>query len=171
MKTIVGFIENLSRLAGKIAAYMMIPLTLIMLYTVIMRRFIGDSPDWSFEVTIFIFGIMILLMGADTLRVNGHTAVDILPSILKGRSKMILLTFINLCIIIISFILLIKGFELALDSTRILERSPHQTSFNPPVWWFRWFIPIGALILWLQSLVQMYKLYATKGDDSYGTHL
>jgi TRAP-type C4-dicarboxylate transport system permease small subunit len=171
MKTIVNFIEYLSKMSGKIASYMIIPLTLIILYTVIMRRFFGDSPDWSFEVTIFIFGIMILLMGADTLRTKGHIAVDILPAVLKGRPKLILMIFINFLVVIIAFILLVKGVELAFESTRIMEHSPHQTSFNPPVWWFKWFIPISALILWLQSLVEMYKLWFGGGEDKYGNNI
>ncbi|MEF3331718.1 TRAP transporter small permease subunit [Oceanobacillus oncorhynchi] len=171
MKRVVNAIENLSRISGEIASYMVIPLTLVILYTVIMRRFFGNSPDWGFEVTIFLFGIMILLTGADTLRTKGHITVDILLTFIKGKPKLILLTFIHILVIITSFLLLIKGVELAVESTRIVEYSAHQTSFNPPIWWFKWFIPISALILWLQSLVELYKLWFEKGGSDYGTNL
>lgn len=165
MSIIIKSIENLSKQAGKIASYMIIPLTLVIIYTVIMRRFFGNSPDWSFEVTIFIFGIMILLLGADTLRTKGHITVDVLIPLVRGKVKLILQIFIHLIIIFTSFFLLIKGVELAIESTMIMERSPHQTSFNPPVWWFKWFIPISALLLWLQSLVELYKVWLERGDE------
>src|SRR5699024_11524537 len=100
---------------------MIIPLTFVVIYTVIMRRFFGNSPDWSFEVTIFIFGIMILLMGADTLRTKGHIIVDVVQPFIKGKASLILLTLVNLLVVITSFILLIKGVELAIESTRIME--------------------------------------------------
>lgn len=159
MRKIIAAVENLSKVSGKIASFMVIPLTLVVVYTVIMRRFFGNSPDWGFEVTIFIFGIMILLMGADTLRTKGHITVDVIQPLIKGKASLILSIFVNLLIVITSFFLLIKGFELAIESTRIMEHSAHQTSFNPPIWWFKWFIPIGALLLWLQSLVELYKLW------------
>lgn len=164
MGNIITIIERLSKFSGKIASYMIIPLTVVVIYTVIMRRFFGNSPDWSFEVTIFIFGIMILLMGADTLRTKGHIIVDVVQPFIKGKASLILLTLVNLLVVITSFILLIKGVELAIESTRIMENSAHQTSFNPQIWWFKWFIPISALLLWLQSLVELYKVWFERGE-------
>lgn len=159
MKKIVYGIEKISKITGEIASYLIIPLTLVVIYTVVMRRFFGNSPDWGFEVTIFIFGIMILLTGADTLRTKGHIIVDVLQPFIKGKLSLILLFFVNIIIIVTTFILLTKGIELAIESTRIMERSAHQTSFNPPIWWFKWFIPIAAFTLWLQSLAEFYKLW------------
>ncbi len=165
MQKLITIVEYLSKTLAKIASFMIIPLTLVVVYSVIMRRFLGNSPDWGFEVTIFIFGIMILLLGADTLRTKDHIAVDVIQPLIKGKIKLVLLTFVNLLIVITTFILMIKGFELAVESTRILERSAHQTSFNPPIWWFKWFIPIGATILWLQSLIELYKTWFEGGKQ------
>lgn len=163
MKKLIEGIEKLSKFTGAIAGYLIIPLTLVVIYTVVMRRFFGNPPDWGFEVTIFIFGIMILLTGADTLRTKGHIIVDVIQPFIKGKLSLILLFFVNIIIIVTAFILLTKGIELAVESTRIMEHSAHQTSFNPSIWWFKWFIPIAALILWLQSLAEFYKLW-TKED-------
>lgn len=165
MQKIISAVESLSKASGKVASFMIIPLTLVVIYTVVMRRFFGNSPDWGFEVTIFIFGIMILLMGGDTLRTKGHITVDIIQPLIRGKAILILLTFVNMLVVITAFFLMIKGFELAVESTRIMERSAHQTSFNPQIWWFKWFIPIGALILWLQSLAELYKLWFKGGGQ------
>jgi len=165
MRNIITIIEHLSKISGKIASYMIIPLTLVVIYSVVLRRFFGDSPEWSFEVTIFIFGIMILLTGADTLRTKGHIIVDVVQPFIKGKASLILFTFVNLLVVITSFTLLIKGVELAIESTRIMEHSAHQTSFNPQIWLFKWFIPISALLLWLQSLVELYKVWFERGEQ------
>lgn len=159
MKNIIDGIEKISKLTGAIAGYLIVPLTLVVIYTVVMRRFFGNSPDWGFEVTIFIFGIMILLTGADTLRTKGHIIVDVIQPFIKGKFSLILLFFVNIIVVVTAFILLTKGIELAIESTRIMEHSAHQTSFNPPIWWFKWFIPLAAFTLWLQSLVELYKLW------------
>ncbi len=166
MKKIIKVIETLSALSGKLAYYLIIPLTLVVFYTVIMRRFFGNYPDWGFEGTIFLFGIMILLTGADTLRTKGHISVDIIQVYIKGRAAQILNIFISLIIIMIAVFLLWKGIDLSIESTTIQERSAHQTSFNPPIWWFKWFIPISAFLLLLQALVELYKIITKRGDNS-----
>ena len=165
MKRIVRIIELLSEYSGKIAYYLIIPLTIVVFYTVIMRRFFGSYPEWGFEVTIFLFGIMILLIVADTLRTKGHISVDIIQSYVSGSAAQILNIFISLVIIGVALLLFLKGIDLSIESTMIQERSAHQTSFNPSIWWFKWFIPIGALLLFLQALVELFKIISKKGDN------
>ncbi len=142
----------------------MIPLTLVIVYTVIMRRFLSSAPDWGFEVPIFIFGIMILLSGADTLRVKGHIAVDIILQYVSEKAGKLLITFGLLVVLFVSAFLVFKGVDSAVESTRIMERSSHQSSFNPQIWWFKWFIPIGGLLIWLQAWVEIYKVW--RGGDA-----
>lgn len=166
MKNVIKVIDLLSEYTGKIAYFLIIPLTIIVFYTVIMRRFFGNYPEWGFEVTIFLFGIMILLAGADTLRTKGHISVDIIQSYVHGGVKKILNIFIYLLIIGIALLLFLKGIDLSIESTMIQERSAHQTSFNPTIWWFKWFIPIGAFLLLLQALAELFKLITKKGDDN-----
>lgn len=170
MGKIVKIIELISEFSGKLAYYLIIPIILVVFYTVIMRRFFGNYPEWGFEVTIFLFGIMILLTGADTLRTKGHISVDIIQMYIKGNAGKVLNIFISLIIILVSALLLWKGIDLSVESTMIQERSAHQTSFNPSIWWFKWFIPISALLLLLQSLVELYKVLISKGDYN-GTNI
>lgn len=152
-------IEALSAAIGRWAGYLMIPLTLIIVYTIIMRRFFSDAPDWGFEVPIFLFGIMILLSGADTLRIKGHIAVDIILKYVSGRWGQVLVTIGLILVLFVSAFLVFKGGESAIQSTRIMERSSHQSSFNPQIWWFKWLIPIGGFLIWLQAWVEIFKVW------------
>ncbi|MBM7587256.1 TRAP-type mannitol/chloroaromatic compound transport system permease small subunit [Bacillus pakistanensis] len=159
MKPIMRGIEALSSAAGKLAGYLMIPLTLVIVYTIVMRRFFSNAPDWGFEVPIFIFGISILLAGADVLRMKGHIAVDIINARLPDRLNRLLSTFALLLILVVCTFLVFKGTEMAIESTRILERSSHQSSFNPQIWWFKLFIPLSGLLVWFQAWVEVYKVW------------
>ena len=33
----------------------------------------------------------------------------------------------------------------------------HQTAFNPPIWWLKWFIPISAGLVALQAIADLLK--------------
>lgn len=164
MNVILKGIETLSAIMGKLAGFLMIPLTLVIVYTVILRRFFSNAPDWGFEVPIFLFGMMILLSGADTLRIKGHIAVDIIQKYVSARWGRILITFGLVIVLFVSAFLVLKGIDSAIESTKIMERSSHQSSFNPQIWWFKWFIPIGGLLLWLQAWVEIYKVW--RGGDA-----
>jgi len=159
MNALLKGIEALSSFMGKLAGFLMIPLTLVIVYTVVLRRFFSNAPDWGFEVPIFLFGMMILLSGADTLRVKGHIAVDIILKYVSEQWGKILVTFGLLIVLFVSAFLVFKGMDSAVESTKIMERSSHQSSFNPQIWWFKWFIPIGGLLIWLQAWAEIYKVW------------
>lgn len=159
MRQFVKRIDMLSSFFGKISSYLMLPLAIVIVYTVIMRRFFSSAPDWGFEVPIFIFGVMILLSGADTLRIKGHIAVDIILQYVSDRIGKWITTFGLILVLFVSAFLVFKGVDSAIESTKIMERSSHQSSFNPQIWWFKWFIPIGGFLLLLQSFAELYKVW------------
>lgn len=166
---LVNLIEKLSILAGKIAGYLMIPLSLVVIYTIIMRRFFHNAPDWGFEIPIFIYGIAILLAGAEVLRVKGHIAVDIVPRLVPPLFSKILAVFGMLLVVFAATFLIYRGYIMAYESTVILEHSSHQSSFNPQIWWFKWFIPVSGVLIWLQAWVEIYKI--VKGDEHYDSSI
>src|SRR5699024_3320519 len=100
-----------------------------------------------------------------TLRTKGHISVDIIQSYVSGSAAQVLNIFISLVIIGVALLLFLKGIDLSIESMMIQERSAHQTSFNPAIWWFKWFIPIGALLLFLQALVELFKIISKKGGN------
>lgn len=144
-------IEALSKWSGRLSGALLIPLTLAVSYTAVMRRF-GNSPDWGFEVGIFLYGIPLILAGADVLRKNEHVTVDIVPQLLSARPRQLLAVFSMVVVILVCLVLLVEGTITAWGSTLIDEHSSHQSSFNPPIWWYRWFLPIAAFLLLLQAV-------------------
>ena len=166
MEKLIKNVEKLSDWSGKISAWMIVPMILIIVYTAFMRYVIHDTPNWGFELSIFAYGIHFILGGAYTLKDNSHVNVDILLQRLPIDSKfrkfleiLGILVTLSVCIVIVWL-----GTKYAWQSTKILERSIHQTAFNPQIWWFKWFIPVSAALVLIQAIANLFKKIVGKGE-------
>ncbi|WP_309133254.1 TRAP transporter small permease [Brevibacterium sp.] len=157
--------KKLQSIAAGISAWLMPALVIVVLLNVIARALAGQALSWPFEVSIFIFGISALLAGGQVLKDREHVAVDILPRKLGVRGRTALKAVALAVIAIVAVVLIIQGSVTAIESTRIRERSIFQTTFNPEIWWFRWMIPLGGLLLLLESLRQLFRLRETVAED------
>ena len=123
-------------------------------YSVIMRYCFNDIVHWAFEVSLFLYGIFVMVGGAYTLKVKSHVRVDILPGQLSHKWNCYLDLFSFMSIIIVCCIVVYIGSKWAWISTLQLERSVRQTPFDPPIWWYKWIIPFSFTILGLQALAE-----------------
>ncbi|MDR0434741.1 MAG: TRAP transporter small permease [Gracilibacteraceae bacterium] len=155
MRTLINKIDQLSEWTGRAACLLVLPVVLVTVYMVAARYFFHAPTDWGFEFTIFFYGAYFMLSGAYCLKLDGHVAVDIIARLLPETGRKILALFANLVIFLFCFILIWMGTRMAWQSTLILERSIHQTAFNPQIWWFKWIIPVSAFLLMLQNLANM----------------
>lgn len=152
-----------------IGALLMPVLALVVLYNVLARAFTSSAPSWPFEVSIFIFGIMSLLAGGQVLRDGEHVAVDIVPRRAGPRTQRVLHVLAMVLIIVVCAFVVVEGSRVALEATRIRERSIFQTTFNPQIWWFRWMIPLGALLVLLEAVRQLFLRPSFDEDSPPGT--
>lgn len=166
MHQILKTIDAVSFWSGRAVSFLLIPLTIVMCYSIVSRRFFSTTLDWGFEVSIFLYGIFIMIAGAEVLRVKGHIIVDVIPNLLSPRKQIVLKILSSIIIIIVSYFILTQGYRLALESTQIQEHSAHQTVFNPQIWWFKWFIPISGLLLLFQAIRQLIsEVYELQGKE------
>jgi len=156
---IANFIDRLSALTGKVLSYLILPLIGVITYAVFMRYVIKKPPEWSFEMSLFIFGSYMLLGGAYCLLEDAHVNVDVLPKRLPLMGQNLIKLLSNAVIIFVTLIFVRLGTTSAIRSTQILERSIHQTNFNPPIWWFRWIIPISAFLILLQACANTIRIF------------
>lgn len=157
MHKVTNFIDNISRNVGKSISFLVLPLIAVITYSVFMRYVLSMPPDWSFEVSLFLFGSCMLLGGSYCLLEGSHVNVDVLPKRLPPLGQTIIKLISNLTVLFVGSVIFYLGTNAAIRSTKILERSIHQTNFNPPIWWFRWIIPISALLLVLQAFSELIK--------------
>jgi len=164
MEKLIKKIEKVSDLSGKIAAWMIVPMILVIVYTAFMRYALNNKPNWGFEISLFVYGIHFMLGGAYTLKEKSHVRVDILPHYLNAKGQKILEILGLIVVFVVCFIIFWLGAKYSWQSTKIWEHSMHQTAFNPPIWWFKWFIPISAGLVALQAIASLLKEIIKKGE-------
>ena len=153
MHKALALIDSLSDHAGRLVAYLIPFLALVEVYEVVARYACNAPTIWASELSAMLFGVFILLGGADTLRQGGHVNMDILYGRLspKGRAVVDIITFT----LFLTFIgvLLWKGWETAWRSLKLLEHD--STEWGPPLYPFKLMLPLGALLLLLQGLAKL----------------
>ncbi len=90
MKTLLHIMDSVSEWSGRIFVWLIIPLTLVVLYEVISRRFFGAPHIWATEVTNFIYGPHFMLVAAYTLLYKSHVSIDIIYGRFSPRTRGIL---------------------------------------------------------------------------------
>jgi len=120
MDTLFKFLR--STLYGISVAAMIAMLALIF-SQVITRYIFGFSFEWSEELARFLFVWVVFLGSALIMGEDGHLAVELLPSLLKGsKPGFVLNMLINLCGYAFIFILIIQGWKMT--ETMTFQTSP-----------------------------------------------
>ena len=140
---------------GIVSALLILPLIAVVFYAVILRYIFNSPPNWSFEISLFLFGINITLGGAYIQLKNKHVEVDILKRLVGPKGQSAIRIFSLSSAVFVCGIIFLYGLPWAIYSTKILETSMHQTAFNPPIWWFKWFVPLSSGLMGLQALVDL----------------
>jgi TRAP-type mannitol/chloroaromatic compound transport system permease small subunit len=157
LEKFIAFADKLSLKSGIWTSYLALPMIGVIVYTALLRYLFDIAVDWGFEIALFIYGVHCLLGGGYTLLVRGHIAVDMLPRRLPIRAQKYVLILSLLIVIGVCSIMVWQGSVWAWKSTKIWERSIHQTVFNPPIWWFKWVVPISAALIVIQALADLLK--------------
>lgn len=168
METLVRIIENISEYTGRYVSYLLVPLIATVVYSVVMRYYVNEIAHWAFEISLFIYGIFVMVGGAYTLKARAHVRVDILPQRLSHRWNCYLDLLSFFVIIAVCCVIIYLGSKAAWISTLQLERSSLQTPFNPQIWWFKWFIPFSALLLGLQAFAESVRTIRSLKDGRAG---
>lgn len=90
MNAIAKAIDTFNEWFGRILAPLIAVMTLVVLYDIAMRFFIGRPSDWAFDITKMLFGAHFMLLAAYGLRHHAHVEVDILKRLLSRRKQAVL---------------------------------------------------------------------------------
>ncbi|MGO1502615.1 MAG: TRAP transporter small permease subunit [Marinobacter sp.] len=90
MNAIANAIDTLNDVFGRLIAPLIAIMTLVVLYDIALRFFIGRPSDWAFDITKMLFGAHFMLMAAYGLRHHVHVEVDVIKRLLSLRKQAIL---------------------------------------------------------------------------------
>lgn len=142
--------------------YLMAGLTVVV---VIMRYLFGLGTVFQQELVAYMHGLVFMFGLSYTLRHDAHVRVDLLYSRLdeKNRARINLVGHL-IFLIPVACTIGIGSLDYVLDSWKILERSAEVRGI-PAVYLLKTVIPVSALLLVLQSLLDLRKyIKEIRGD-------
>jgi TRAP-type mannitol/chloroaromatic compound transport system permease small subunit len=148
-------VDLISTWSGKICAWLIGVLTLVVSIEVFKRYILNAPTAWIFDLDAMLYGTLFMMCGAYALSQDAHVRGDFLYTNMKPRTQAAL----DLALYFLFFIpgilaLIYAGWGFAADSWRINEHS-NVTSEGPPVYQFKTVIPIAGVLVMLQGLAEI----------------
>ncbi|GGO76293.1 hypothetical protein GCM10011348_03150 [Marinobacterium nitratireducens] len=167
MLSIIRAIDAINDWFGRFIAPVIAIITLIVIYDIALRYFIGRPSDWAFDITKMLFGAYFMLLTAYGMRHCVHAEVDIVKQLLSKRVR----TVTDLVGYIVFFtpfvwLLLTHGWEFATRSWSRGETTYGMVSI--PIYPLKTVIVVtGALIL-LQGVSIVLRLILELKESEHG---
>ena len=150
----VKFIDRISEGMGSLAAWLIVPLLLVVVYEVIMRHVFNAPTQWGYDTAWMLFAAQFLIGGAHTLLRKGHIRIDIVYNLFSKRGKM---TYDLVCYLVFFLVPAVlftwAGIRFAAEAWSAGEKLSTTNWFfpaGPP----KSLIPLGFFLLALQSIAE-----------------
>ncbi len=154
-------IDKITAFFAHFAAWMFFSIGAMITYEVVMRKVFNMPTIWVDEVTRFVQVWAVYLASAHILKKRGLITVELFASSLsKGKFKV--LEAISLLVIaFFSIIAVYYGSGVVLESIELGRKT--STMLGVPKWMTESAVPIGFALLFIQTLVELVKLF--RGDS------
>ncbi len=155
MNRYLFMIDRISAWSGKLFAWTVVMLTLLVCWDVTMRYVLNRPSQWVFDVAYILYGLLFMMAGAYTLSRNGHVRADMMYRSFQPRTQ----AWFDLVLYVVFFIpgisaLVYAGIEFTQISWAMREVSS-VTSAGVPVYPYKLFIPIAGGLLLLQGIAEI----------------
>ena len=151
MNAIARAIDALNAGFGRLIAPLLAVITLIVIYDIAARFFIGRPSDWAFDVTKMLFGAHFMLMAAFGLRHHAHVEVDVLKRLLSRR-KQAALEILGYLLFFVPFIWMLLTFGWAFFERSFSRGETTYGMMSIPVYPVKAVIVVAAVLLLLQAI-------------------
>lgn len=146
VRKIISIADNITEWSGKISGWLILILTLLVVYEVVTRKLMAMPPRWSFDVNLQLYGAYFMLILAYGFLHNAHVSVDFLYGRASPRTKAIL-DIIGYIIFFYPFwgIITWKGVIFAAQSWTMGEYS--YTGAGLVLYYVKTAIPVSSMLL------------------------
>jgi TRAP-type mannitol/chloroaromatic compound transport system permease small subunit len=154
MRSLPKFVDGLSEWVGKASAWL-IPLLIAELVYDTVARYLFNAPTaWSYDISYMLYGAAFMGGAAYTLLLDEHVRIDVVYEKVSQTSR----AFIDAFGYVVFFFpsmgaLLYFGTEFTIKSWKLWEASG-ESMWSPPIYPFKTIIPITALLLIFQGIIQ-----------------
>ena len=136
------------------ACWLIYPLTLVVMYEVILRYLFNSPTNWVYDMTWILYAIFVFLGGAHALHTGTHVKADIIYNMLPKKGK-IVFDIIGYCVFFfpVMGILVYSTWTYFLKSLAMGDVSP-ATTWGPLLWPTKLILCISMVMLLLQGVVE-----------------
>lgn len=154
MHTLLMAVDRLSTFVGRLFAWSIVLLTLLISWEVFSRYVLNHPHAWALDAQIQLYGVLFMMAGAYTLAHQAHVRGDVLYGGFSPRVQASIDLLLYLVFFIPSvFALTWAGWTYANESLAIREST---FSADPlPLYPFKFVIPIAGFLLLAQGLVEI----------------
>jgi TRAP-type mannitol/chloroaromatic compound transport system permease small subunit len=154
MQKLLMAVDRLTTVVGRLFAWLIVALTLLVSWEVFSRYFLNHPHPWALDAQIMLYGALFMMAGAYTLAHQGHVRGDVLYGALRPRTQ----ASIDLVLFVFFYLpgvlaLTWAGWTYANESLAIRENT-----FSPdplPLYPFKFVIPVAGFLLLLQGIVEI----------------
>jgi TRAP-type mannitol/chloroaromatic compound transport system permease small subunit len=154
MQKFMMAVDRLTTYVGRLFAWSIAVLTLLVSWEVFSRYVLNHPHPWALDAQIMLYGTLFMMAGAYTLAHQGHVRGDVLYGALRPRTQagidLVLFVFFYLPGVLA---LTWAGWTYANESLAIRENT-----FSPdplPLYPFKFVIPAAGFLLLLQGIVEI----------------
>lgn len=155
METTIRVIDSVNDRLGKLAAWIVVPLTVIVLLEIGLRYFANQPTIWVYDVSWMLFSVFFLLGGGFTMVHKRHVRIDLLYSMLPKRGQAIYELFFFVVMFLPTMgIIGLRAVEYAGQAWQSGQ------SLSTTVWTFpaapiRTVIPLAFFLLFMQGIAEV----------------
>jgi TRAP-type mannitol/chloroaromatic compound transport system permease small subunit len=160
---LVRAIDAVSTAAGWLAGWLIVPMTVAVMYEVIARYAFNAPTKWSYEVGYMLYGAQFMLAGAYTLLKGGHIRTDVFYERWSARTRA---TVDAVCYVLFFFpgllCILYAGAVETRQAWDIGERTGLRiVGVSVPMYALKAIVPLTAALLMLQGLAELIRCART----------
>lgn len=129
-------------------------LTLLVVWQVVSRYFLGDPSTWSEELSSYMFAWVTLLGSAYVFGQMGHMNIPILIDRVSAKTQKILMVIIQLLILVFALVVLVYG-GIQITSLTMGQMS---SSLGVPMGYFYASVPISGVFTAIYTVLNLYEI-------------
>ncbi|GAA1856482.1 TRAP transporter small permease [Brevibacterium marinum] len=148
------FDRYLSRVENVLAGGSLIAATVLAVFAVLLRNLTGDVLFWSEEAIIYLIICSTFFGAVVTLRHNEHVAVDIMPTLLKGRKKKFFVILGGLATLVYAGFIAYLSWALI---TEPFSRTTITPALKLPLWVVELSLAIGMTLFFIRAAEMLFR--------------
>lgn len=156
---ITNAIDRVSVWTGKVSAWLIVSMFLVLFYEVMVRKFFTPTI-WANDIATMCYGAHFFLAAAYTLHLQKHIRTDFFSKdwSLKTQVRMDIAQYLLLFLPgMVMFTWM--SYDFARESWELKEEL--MTTWRPPAYWYKTVIPVSSALLLLQGLAEVLKCVKT----------